>query len=129
MISRLRLALACGVIAATTFAAVPETLILTGTITNTTHDVSGPARFELTFEGDTLRGFLSVEAPLLAGRWPVTGTRQGAWCELACQQSATTRTIFRGVLSSTELRGTYVYGGNGELVQYGRFRAAVARVK
>ena len=106
-------------------AAVPETLVLSGQITNTTQDIAGTARFELAFEGDRIRGFLATEAPLAAGRWAVEGTRRGAWCEIVCQQTPKTRLVFRGLLSATELRGTYISGGGGELVQYGRFRASV----
>lgn len=103
--------------------AAPTSLVLAGQITNTTHDVTAPGRFELTFTGDTIGGFLAVEKPLLEGRWPVEGTRRGAWIEIVCRQTPTTRIVFRGVLSATELRGTYLYGGGGELVQYGRFQA------
>lgn len=102
----------------------PAPLVLAGQITNTTHDVTAPARFELTFTEDTIGGFLTVEKPLLAGRWPVEGTRRGAWLEIICRQTPTTRVVFRGVLSATELRGTYIFGGGGELVQYGRFQTA-----
>jgi hypothetical protein len=104
-------------------AAAPPPVVLAGQITNTTRDVTAPARFELTFTGDTIGGFLTVEKPLLEGRWPVEGTRRGAWLEIVCRQTPTTRIVFRGVLSATELRGTYIFGGGGELVQYGRFHA------
>lgn len=103
--------------------AAPTPLVLAGQITNTTHDVTAPARFELTFTGDTIGGFLAVEKPLLEGRWPIEGTRRGAWLEIVCRQTPTSRVVFRGVLSATELRGTYIFGGGGELVQYGRFQA------
>ena len=106
-------------------AAAPTPLVLAGQITNTTHDVTASARFELTFTGDTIGGFLAVEKPLLEGRWPVEGTRRGAWIEIVCRQTPTTRIVFRGVLSAPELRGTYLDGGGGELVQYGRFQATV----
>jgi hypothetical protein len=104
-------------------AAAPPPVVLAGQITNTTRDVTAPARFELTFTGDTIGGFLTVEKPLLEGRWPVEGTRRGAWLEIVCRQTPTTRIVFRGVLNATELRGTYIFGGGGELVQYGRFQA------
>ncbi len=108
-----------------TSAAAPATLTLAGSLTNTTQLVTAPGRFELTLDGDTVGGFLSVETPLPAGRWPVEGTRRGAWLELVCRTTATTRLVFRGVLSPTELRGTFISGGGGEIVQYGRFRAAI----
>lgn len=106
--------------------AAPESIQLVGPITNTTRDVSAPGKFELTFEGETIRGFLTLEAPLGAGRWPVEGTRRGAWCEMTCAQTSGTRIVFRGVLSATELRGTFIVGGGGAIVQYGRFQAAAA---
>jgi hypothetical protein len=31
----------------------------------------------------------------------------------------------RGALSATEFRGTYIFGGGGERVQYGRFQGKV----
>ena len=105
--------------------AAPAALTLAGPLTNTTLLVTAPGRFELTLDGDTVGGFLRVEAPLPAGRWPVEGTRRGAWFELACRPTATTRLVFRGVLNPTELRGTFISGGGGEIIHYGRFRAAV----
>ena len=108
-----------------TAGAAPATLTLAGPLTNTTQLVTAPGRFELTLAGDTVGGFLSVEAPLPTGRWPVEGTRRGAWFELVCRPTETTRLVFRGVLSPTELRGTFISGGGGEIVQYGRFRAAL----
>ena len=105
--------------------AAPATLTLAGPLTNTTLLVTAPGRFELTLDGDTVGGFLRVDAPLPAGRWPVEGTRRGAWFELACRPTATTRLVFRGVLNPTELRGTFISGGGGEIIHYGRFRAAV----
>jgi hypothetical protein len=105
-------------------AAAPVTLTLAGPLTNTTQIVTAPGRFELTLDGDTVGGFLNVEAPLPAGRWPVEGMRRGAWFELVCRTTKTTRLVFRGVLSPTELRGNFISDG-GEVVEYGRFRAAV----
>lgn len=95
-----------------------------GTIENTTHTVSAAAVFELTFDGETVRGFLTVEAPLKAGRFPIEGTRRGAWCEVVCPYGDGSRTVFRGVIDERSYRGTFVYGGGGELVQYGRFETA-----
>ncbi|GAB1489781.1 hypothetical protein MASR2M8_22350 [Opitutaceae bacterium] len=117
------------VLAAALHAAAPaplpaDTRLLKGTLENTTHAVSAPARFELTFEGEAVRGFLTVEAPLKAGRFPVEGTKRGAWCEVICRYEDGTRTVFRGVIDDTGYRGTYVFGGGGQLVQYGRFETA-----
>ncbi len=108
--------------------AASTSLTLAGEITNTTHDVTAPVRFELTFADGPITGFLSVDKPLLAGRWPVEGTRRGAWLEIVCRQTPATRLVLRGVLSATDLRGTYIFGGAGELVQYGRFQAKVIPV-
>lgn len=107
--------------------AAPEARVFAGHVVNTTHDVKAAARFELEFHGEAVRGFLVVEPPLKAGRWPVEGRRRGAWCEVACRQEEDTRTVFRGVLDDTGYRGTFVFGGGGQLVQYGRFEAAAAR--
>jgi len=107
-------------------AAAPEARVLAGHVMNTTHDVRAAARFELEFEGETVHGFLVVEPPLKAGRWPVEGRRRGAWCEVVCRQEEGTRTVFRGVLNETGYRGTFIFGGGGQLVQYGRFEAAAA---
>ncbi|CAM3154787.1 hypothetical protein [Rariglobus hedericola] len=107
-------------------AAVTETRLLAGTVTNTTHDVTAPVKMELIITDDgKITGWLVVEAPLQAGRWPLTGSRKGAWCEVTCKQSADTATQFRGALSATVFRGTYIFGGKGELVQYGRFQASL----
>ncbi len=100
----------------------PETF--QGTIENTTHALSAPGRFELTFDGENVRGFLTIEAPLRAGRFSVEGTRRGAWCEVICRYDDGTRTVFRGVIDERGYRGTFIYGGGGQLVQYGRFAAA-----
>jgi hypothetical protein len=105
-------------------ATAAETRTLTGTVTNTTHEVTAPVKLELVLadDGKTFTGWITVEAPLTPGRWPVTGTRQGAWCELSYKPTPDTTVQFRGALSATEYRGTYIFGGKGELVQYGRFQ-------
>lgn len=104
-----------------------ETRTLAGTVTNTTHEVSAPFSLELIFADDgSITGWITVEAPLDAGRWPLTGSRKGAWCELTYQPKPETQLQFRGALGSQEFRGTYVFGGKGELVQYGRFSAKMS---
>ena len=107
-------------------ATAPQSLTLTGTVTNTTHLATAPATFELIFDGDKITGWLTTAAPLDAGRWPIEGLRQGAWVEVNCSQAKDTRTQFRGVLSPTEFRGTYLFGGKGLLIQYGKFSAKVS---
>ncbi len=106
-----------------------ETLVLVGTVTNTTHDVSAPLQFELEWgedDAEGVTGFMTVEAPLTAGRWPVTGRRRGAWVELHAEQIEGTRTILRGVLDDQgRLVGTFHFGGGGYMVQFGRFQAKV----
>lgn len=104
--------------------AKPAVELFAGTIENTTHAVTAPGVFALTFEGEAVRGFLTVEAPLKAGRFPVEGTRRGAWCEVICRYDDGTRTVFRGVVDERGYRGTFVFGGGGQLVQYGRFETA-----
>lgn len=95
-----------------------------GEIVNTTHDVTAPIRLELVVEGERLTGHVEVEPPLSAGRWPLEGRRTGAWCEFVVKQSPTTQTLFRVVWGTDgQLRGTYVFGGEGEWVQYGRLAA------
>lgn len=115
----LMLALVCSANAA-------ETRTLAGTVTNTTHEVTAPVTLELILADDgKITGWITVDKPLTPGRWPVTGTRKGAWCEISYQPTAETQVQFRGALSTSEYRGTYVFGGKGELVQYGRFQTKV----
>lgn len=102
-----------------------EALVLTGEVTNTTHNVSAPVRFELTFADGKITGFMTVEPPLMAGRWPVEGERRGAWCEIVCRQTEDTKTVFQGVLSETSFRASFVVGGGGNMVEYGRVQASV----
>ena len=105
-------------------AAESRALRLVGEVVNTTHDVTAPFTLELEFQDYTLRGFVDVQPPLSPGRWPLEGRRHGAWCEFSIRQDETTTTVFRGVLGPAgEVRGTYVVGGGGALVQYGRFWA------
>lgn len=104
--------------------AAPETLALRGTVTNTTHEITAPAQLELEFTGDTVTGFLSVDKPLHAGRWPVTGSRRGAWCELVCVQVEKTQIVFRGVIGEGRYRGTYSFRGDDVVTQYGQFDLA-----
>lgn len=101
-----------------------ETRTLAGTVSNTTHEATAPVTLELVLadDGEKITGWITVEAPLTPGRWPFTGTRKGAWCEITYQPTPETQVQFRGALSATEFRGTYVFGGKGELVQYGRFQ-------
>ena len=104
-----------------------ETRTLAGTVTNTTHEATAPVTLELTLGDDgQITGWITIEKPLTPGRWPVTGTRKSAWCEITYQPTPETEVTFRGALSATEFRGTYVFGGKGELVQYGRFQAKLA---
>jgi hypothetical protein len=118
------LALILGLAISPAFAA--ESRTLTGSVTNTTHDVTAPMTLELVLgDDDKVSGWITISAPLQAGRWPVTGIRKGAWCEVSYQPTPDTQTQFRGALSTEEFRGTYVFGGKGELVQYGRFQAKV----
>lgn len=107
-------------------AAPAETLTLRGTVTNTTHDMTAPAQLELTFTGDKISGFLTVEQPLHAGRWPVAGMRRGAWCEIGCVQAEKTRVTFRGVLGAERYRGTYSFIGDTVVTQYGQFDLTAA---
>lgn len=102
-----------------------ETRTLTGTVTNTTAGVAATAEWELVLADDgTITGWITISAPLTSGRWPVTGMLKGAWCELTYRPTPETAVQLRGVLSATEFRGTYVFGGGGERVQFGRFQAA-----
>ncbi|MBC8041356.1 MAG: hypothetical protein H7Y06_12495 [Opitutaceae bacterium] len=115
----LMLALGCSANAA-------ETRTLAGTVTNTTHEATAPVTLELVFgDDDKITGWITIEKPLTPGRWPITGTRKGAWCEVRYQPTPETQVQFHGALSATEFRGTYVFGGKGELVQYGRFQTKV----
>lgn len=107
-----------------------ETRTLAGTVTNTTHEVSAPFSLELVLADDgAITGWVTVEKPLTPGRWPITGTRKGAWCDFTYRPTPETQVQFRGALGPSEFRGTYVFGGKGELVQYGRFSAKNAVTK
>lgn len=122
---RFLFALILAVAASAAFAT--ETRTLAGTVTNTTHEATAPLTLELVMADDgKITGWITIEKPLIPGRWPVTGTRKGAWCEVSYQPTPETEVQFRGALSATEFRGTYVFGGKGELVQYGRFQAKLA---
>ena len=105
-----------------------RSLVLIGIVTNTTHDVSAPARLELTFTGEKIAGTLVTDAPL-AGTYPITGESTGAWCELNARPTPDTLLQLRGALSASDYRGTYVFGGKNERVQYGQFQFKPAAPK
>lgn len=109
-------------------AAAPQTIVLVGELTNTTADVSAPARLTLEVTDGKVRARLVTQAPL-TGTGELTGVLEGGWCELrgALGEGVTLR--LRGGLNERDFRGTYVAAVEGSLVQYGRFQLARTRAK
>lgn len=104
-------------------AAEKTTLVLAGTVTNTTGGASAVARLELVMEGETVTATLSTEAPL-TGSGALTGRLVGGWLELYGKLNEGFQIKFRGALSGRDYRGTYLAAVPGQLVQYGRFQLA-----
>lgn len=101
--------------------------IWVGTVTSTTTSTTVTGRLELSLNGETINGFLTLDAPLPTGRWPVTGVRKGAWCELVCLRGWPdapdgSKTVLSGVFGAGEFRGTLLHAKKGSLLEYGRFR-------
>ena len=113
----------CLFAAAVTATAAPRTLVLTGTLTNTTGEVSAPARLELTLEGDNVSARL-VTSPPLTGTGSLTGRCVEGWCDLSGSLDGGFAVKFRGVLNARDFRGTYVATPPSGAVQYGRFELA-----
>ncbi len=106
--------------AAAIAAAAPRTLLLTGTLANTTAEASAPARLELTLDGDTVSARL-VTSPPLTGTGALSGRYADGWCELSGTLDGGITVKFRGVLNARDFRGTYVATPAQGAVQYGRF--------
>ena len=101
-------------------AAELSTLVLRGTVTNTTMEVSATARMELAIDGEKVTGRLVTEKPLL-GTGAVTGRFVGGWLEVSGKTDEGFMLQFRGTLSPRDYRGTYLAVLPGQLAQYGRF--------
>lgn len=99
--------------------AEPRLLVLSGTVINTSGDISAPARIELSIEGETVTAQL-VTSPPLSGTGPLSGRQLDGWCELSGKLNGFTLK-FRGVLNSRDFRGTYTATPEQGPVQYGRF--------
>ena len=106
-------------------AAETPPLHLTGELTNTTQGASATLRLELVLaEDNALNGHLEIDAPLAADRCELEGRRHGAWLEFAISLPENTRMIFRGVRdASGTIKGTFIRGGGGQVVQFGHFTA------
>jgi hypothetical protein len=105
--------------------AEPRTLVLTGTVTNTTGDVTAPARLELTLDGETISARL-VTSPPLTGTGVLTGRCLDGWCDLSGTVDGGFALTFRGVLNARDFRGTYTAVPPRGPLQYGRFLLAPA---
>lgn len=101
--------------------AAPETVRLTGTLTNTTAEVTAPATLELTLDGETITARLKTELPL-SGTGTLTGRSLGGWCDLAGKLDEGITLQLRGVLNTRDFRGTYIAAVPGSLIQYGKFQ-------
>ncbi len=101
-------------------AAEPASLVLRGTVTNTTVELSATARMDLVINGEKVTGRLTTEKPLL-GTGPVTGRMVGGWLEISGKTDEGFVLLFHGTLSPRDYRGTYTAVLPGQLAQYGRF--------
>ena len=115
----------CLFAAAATATAAPRTLVLTGTLTNTTVEISAPARLELTLDGETVSARL-VTSPPLTGTGSLTGRCVEGWCDLSGSLDGGFTVKFRGVLNARDFRGTYVATPPSGAVQYGRFELTLS---
>ncbi len=100
-------------------AAQPRTILLSGTVTNTTGDITAPAQLEITQEGETIRASI-VTSPPLTGTGTMTGRYLDGWCELSGDVKEGFSLKFRGVLNAQGFRGTYVVTPKQGQTQYGR---------
>lgn len=107
-------------------AQAPRVIPLSGTVVNTTGDVSAPATLVLTLEGGKATATLTISPPLV-GQGTLSGTFRQGWIELGGKISDTATLQLRGVMNALDFRGTYLVGIPGEPVQYGRFELAVER--
>jgi hypothetical protein len=101
-----------------------RTVVLEGTVTNTTADVAAKARLVLTITGEKVSAMLTTEQPLM-GRGRIEGTMQGGWCELAGKLEEGFQIQFRGVLNAVDYRGTYLAAVPQTPVQYGSFQLKI----
>lgn len=104
-------------------AAAPQTIRLSGELTNTTGDVSAPAELVLTIDGEKVTAQLRTSPPL-TGSGTLTGELHGGWCQLAGKLDEGFAFQLRGVLNAQDLRGTYIAAVPGSLLQYGKFQLA-----
>lgn len=118
--------LAVFLVAAPAPSSAPRTLLLYGSMTNTTGEIEAKARVTLTIEGETVRGTLATEAPL-TGSGPLEGRFRNGWLELSGKLSEGFSIQFRGALNTVDYRGTYIVNVPGTMVQYGKFQLAVEK--
>jgi hypothetical protein len=97
-------------------AAAAETTTWNATLTNRTQSTTTLARLVLRQDGTKLTGTATLEGKELK----VEGTRNGAWIELVWTDANGRITQLRAVLSRVDARGTFISGGGGNLVDYGR---------
>ncbi len=104
--------------------AAPQKQVLTGTVTNTTAEVTVAARMEVTIDGDLITAVLVTEAPLNGNR-TLAGRNRDGWCELTSERQDGFVLQIRGVWNAQDFRGTYTATPEQGGVQYGRFVLAV----
>jgi len=103
-------------------AAETRTLVLEGSVTNTTEDdTTAKVRLVLTVDGERVTGEMKTEPPLV-GTGKLEGRMVGAWCELGGEMQEGFRIAFRGAVNAKDFRGTYVAAVPGAPVQYGKFQ-------
>lgn len=113
------------VVATSGGAAETRTLVLHGTVTNTTEDdATAKVLMVLSVDGEKVVGEMKTEAPLM-GTGKLEGRMVGAWCELSGEMQEGFRIQFRGAVNAKDFRGTYVAVVPGEPVQYGNFQLKV----
>lgn len=103
--------------------AAPQTIRLSGELTNTTGDVSAPVELVLTIDGEKVIAQLRTSPPL-TGSGTLTGELRGGWCQLAGKLNEGFAIQLRGVINAQDFRGTYIAAVPGSLLQYGKFQLA-----
>ncbi|MEO6002447.1 MAG: hypothetical protein ABIZ04_11915 [Opitutus sp.] len=101
-----------------------RSLVLNGTITNTTIEVSSGMRLHMAIAGETVTATIKTELPLAA-----SGTLRGRWLGGWCTLEGTLKEGFllrmRGIVNAQDFRGTYVVDVPGSTAQFGRFHLTI----
>lgn len=119
-------ALACALLCATSLlaASAARSVVLAGTLTNTTADADGQARLALSIVGEQVTATLKCEPPL-TGSGKLQGSFRNGWLELSGKLDEGFTVQLRGALNARDYRGTYLAAVAGSPVQYGKFQLAL----